>query len=161
MMDFAVISMARSMSRWLSVALSYNGNTCYHDISLDPSAPYEAGRKNVGTCDTGMVIEAKRRIVVLREPDECIASIAENYGIENEALSVAVHDRFKQLNDLDEKTYWFDELKTPSTIKEIQEFLIGESMSISEIKTLLAAKITVSREYLEQRIGETLCLGLK
>lgn len=153
MMDFAVLAMPRSMSRWLSVALGFNGHTCYHDILVN-NVPYKAGHKRAGVCDTGSIVEAQKKVVVLRSPDECIASLVENYGLSKSHLTGIVYSRFKYLQELNEKTYWFSDLKDAHTIQDIQEFLLGESMSIDAINTLLTAKITVSREYIDKSAGE-------
>ena len=152
-LDYVVFAMPRSMSRWLSVALSFNGHTCYHDIEHDIELPYEKGNGIAGSCETGTAL-ANNGIVLLREPADSLNSMAAAYGIKGKELSDFVYRRYDELSSSGLPTYRYSELKNSRVVAEIQDMLLGESMSLRRIDNLLTAKITVSGQYLHKRLKD-------
>ena len=153
-LDYVVFAMPRSMSRWLSFALSFGRHTCYHDIEHDVDLPYEKGSGVVGSCETGLSIDGSKGIVLLREPSESISSIIEAYGIESQAMSELIYRRYDELSSSGLPIYRHSDLENPSIVAEIQDMLLGETMSLGRINDLLATHITVSGRYLHKRIAD-------
>jgi hypothetical protein len=153
-LDYTVFAMPRSMSRWLSFALSFNGHTCYHDVEHDKSLPYEKGLGVSGSCETGASIDGSKGIVLLREPSDSLKSLSNAYGLSSKALSDFVNKRYDELSSSKLPIYKHSDLESPNIVAEIQSVLLGESMPLGRIHDLLATRITVSKRYLYKRLQD-------
>ena len=154
-MDYRVYSMPRCMSLWLSHALTFNDNTCYHDISLDAVLPFESGIGKTGSCETGIIGEMteEKILLVVRKPEESIASMKKAYNVDFPALRKSIVDQYELFMSLDHKRIYWDELMSAKVVQDIQDYLTGESMPLNRIETLLNSNITVSKEYLNRRLA--------
>ncbi len=121
MTPFFICALPRSRTAWLANFLTYGGAFCFHEAllgcrSVDDLKPLFAsahaqGAAVVGNSDCGNALVIDRllsvfpgaRVVVVERPiDECIASLRDDLGIEQDGgcdLIARALDRIKQAHD--------------------------------------------------------------
>ncbi len=157
MSNFIIISLPRSRTAWLSVALTYGDSYCFHEPLLgcdsvsDLKVKFDSVEaKVVGGADTGAVlfldniikeIPDIRVLVVERDAKECEISM-EDMGFDHVDLTVP-KNALKEAGERENvKVVRYDDLSDPGTGQEIWEYCTGQN-DFSAQRWLELAKLNI------------------
>ena len=88
--NFFIAALPRSRTGWLANLLTTNGSFCFHEIIGRTGELPSRQEGYVGSAETcvDLIPEGSRTLVIHRPVDECMASVANSFDIDNNALDI-------------------------------------------------------------------------